>query len=102
MADFQELVDRAMKVHEQFPRKWDAKTEFINLVEEVGELSNAILMEHGDKGEKRRRAILEDAFADCLFALIATAKAHHVDLEQVLTQALDEIDARQKQGDYES
>lgn len=98
--DFQELIKQTKKVHRKFPRKWDKKTQFINLVEEIGELANAILLKSSDKPEKRRRADLEDSFADLLFALIVTAEEYEIDLEKSLKQTLDAIEKRQKKGEY--
>jgi NTP pyrophosphatase (non-canonical NTP hydrolase) len=73
----------------------------INLLEEVGELANAVLVESGDKPEKRRRAQLRDSFADILFALSATADAFEVDLEKELLKTLKEIEDRQNKKEYE-
>lgn len=99
--DFADLKQRILEVHDKFPRKYDAKTEYVNLVEEVGELANAILLESGDKPEKRRRAELADSFADVLFALVVTAESYKVDLEKELVQTLGEIDNRLQEKEYE-
>ena len=98
---FEEIINRIREVHKKFPRKYDRKTEVINLLEEVGELANAVLVDSGDKPEKRRRAQLKDSFADILFALTATADAFDVDLEEELLKTLNEIEDRQNKKEYE-
>ena len=86
----------------RFPNKWDLKTHFIDLVEEVGELGNAVLIQSGSKSSKRQRAELDDSFADVLFELIMMADEANVDLERVLTQMLKELKIRQENKEYHS
>jgi NTP pyrophosphatase (non-canonical NTP hydrolase) len=99
--DFSDISKRALEIQKKFPRQWDKKTQLINLMEEMGELCNAALILSGDKPEKRRRAELNDGFADVLFALIMTADEFEVDLEEVFLKALGEIEARIKEKEYE-
>jgi len=96
----QQLIVEVLEVGSNFPNKWDLKTHYIDLVEEVGELGNAILVESGDKSMKRKRAELNDSFADVLFELIMTANEAGVNLEDVLTKMLNELKARQINRDY--
>jgi NTP pyrophosphatase (non-canonical NTP hydrolase) len=95
-----QLIDEVLEAGAKFPNKWDVKTHYIDLVEEVGELGNAILVESGDKSSKRQRAELEDSFADILFELIMLADEANVNLEQVLTKMLDELKIRQERKEY--
>jgi NTP pyrophosphatase (non-canonical NTP hydrolase) len=97
---FKQLVDEALEAGKQFPNKWDLKTHYIDLVEEVGELGNAILIDSGSKSEKRRRAQLQDSFADILFQLIQTADEAGIDLEASLVQMLAGLQARQEKREY--
>jgi hypothetical protein len=41
---FQQLVSDVLAARDRFPRQWDVKTHYIDLVEEVGELGNAIVL----------------------------------------------------------
>ena len=97
---FKQLIDEVLEAGERFPNKWDLKTHYIDLVEEVGELGNAILIAAGDKSSKRQRAELDDSFADILFELIMLADEAKVDLEQVLTKMLQELKVRQENLEY--
>ena len=95
-----QLIAEVLEVGSKFPNKWDLKTHYIDLVEEVGELGNAILVESGNKSIKRKRAELDDSFADVLFELIMMANEAGVNLEDVLTEMLDELKARQENREY--
>lgn len=97
---FQQLCDEVLEAGQRFPNKWDLKTHYIDLVEEVGELGNAILVESGDKSIKRKRAQLNDSFADVLFELIMMSDEAGVDLEQALLEMLDELKVRQENREY--
>ena len=86
-----QLISEVIEAGARFPNRWDLKTHYIDLVEEVGELGNAILVESGSKSKKRQRAELQDSFADVLFELILTADEAKVDLEKVLTHPLPQL-----------
>lgn len=99
---FSTLKQRALTLSKKFPNKWDAKTHFVDLVEEVGELGNAVLVDSGDKSEKRRRADLKDSFADVLFELILMADECNVDLEKELSEMLDGLEKRLNNEEYKN
>lgn len=88
---FMQLIQKVTSAGKKFPNKWDLKTHYIDLVEEVGELGNAILIKSGDKTEKRQRAEFEDSFADVLFELIMMADEANIDLEEVLLKCLPSL-----------
>ncbi len=98
---FSDLVTLSLTTAQKFPKKWDVKTHYIDLVEEVGELGNAILVESGDKSIQRQRSKLHDGFADVFFQLIQLADAAGVDLEKDLTIMLSELLKRQENGEYQ-
>lgn len=97
---FHSLVEKVLEAGSKFPNRWDLKTHYIDLVEEVGELGNAVLIETKSKSSKRQRAKLQDSFADVLFQLISMADEANVDLEASLLQMLGELTDRQQQGEY--
>jgi NTP pyrophosphatase (non-canonical NTP hydrolase) len=96
----QQIIEEVLKAGERFPNKWDLKTHYIDLVEEVGELGNAVLIETGSKSTKRKRADLKDSFADVFFELILMADEANVDLEEVIIQMLSELKVRQENKEY--
>ena len=97
---FQDLQHRVLTLAKNFPHQWDKKTHFVDLVEEVGELANALLIEGKDKDQKRKRAEINDSLADILFELIQLADACDVDLLEVLSKQLDELEIRQNNREY--
>lgn len=64
----------------------DSKTQTLKLVEEVGELSNAIL--------KDNQAEVSDALGDCVVVLVSIAKLRGLSLEQCINKAFLEISNR--------
>lgn len=55
---------------------------FAALVEEVGELAQALLVERGVKPAPQRGEGLDVAFAAVLFELLVLAREHRVDVER--------------------
>ncbi len=98
---FQEIIEEVKQAGSRFDNRWDIKTHYIDLVEEVGELGNAILIEGGDKSPKRKRAEVQDSFADILFELILMADEANIDLEQSIGKMLAELKIRQDKRKYE-
>ncbi len=102
--ELNEAVTQAKKVVESIPTKsgknWDKKTRFIDLVEEVGELANAILLEEGDKFETRRRAELIDSICDVLMDILLLAGDYGIDLDKEYSKVLEDIEKRNKKGEF--
>ena len=98
--DFDTLQKKAITLAQHFPHQWDTKTHFVDLVEEVGELANAILILNRDKDNKRKRSDLEDSLADILFQLIQLAHSQNIDLLKVLDKQLEDLEVRLKNREY--
>lgn len=81
-------------------QRWDGKLRFIDLVEEVGELANAIMAEHGHKNPKRRKSEVADSICDILFSLLLFAHAYGIDLEKEYAGVLERIRERNRKGDF--
>lgn len=65
----------------------DPKTQTLKLVEEVGELSDAIL--------KNKKDDIEDAIGDCVVVLVSVAKLSGTDIETCINKAFKVIAERQ-------
>ncbi len=102
--DLSEAVKETKKVSDAIlaisGKDWDAKTRFIDLVEEVGELANALLLEHGDKAEKRRRSELIDSVCDVLFDVLMLADAYGIDLNKEYPKVLEHLRQRAEKGGF--
>ncbi len=102
--ELNEALRKTREVAEAIDRKkgirWDAKIMFINLVEEVGELANALIVEHGNKPEKRRKYDLTDSVCDILYALLMIAALYRIDLDREYQKVLNEIKERGEKGEF--
>lgn len=70
--------------------------QIARLVEEVGELARAISHETGVKKPKQGESLrdVDGEIGDILFVLICLANERGVDLDDILSQTLDKIEAR--------
>jgi NTP pyrophosphatase (non-canonical NTP hydrolase) len=101
LKDLQEVTG---KLHQKFPVQWDRKTTFIDLIEEVGELANAVLI--AEKAKPKRRAWqgeegLADSLCDILDALFILANKYEIDLEKEYTAMLKRLEKRIEKGEFE-
>lgn len=81
--------------------KWEAEHFMLDLVEEVGELSNALLVERGHKFISRQKSTLEDAFFDVLFDLFLLAESLKVDLDRAFQEGLEDLKRRIEEGEFD-
>lgn len=99
--DMKKIVEKIQKIAELFPNKMTKEQRFINLVEEIGELANAIAISEGHKSKKRKRSDLEDSFADVLFNLIVLASLYNISLEKEIDVMLDTLKVRIDNREFE-
>lgn len=103
MVNFQDLIEKTKKIRRKFPRRWDKKARFIVLVEEIGEIANALMVEEGNKPRKalHRGNDLVDALSDTLFDLILLAAEYGIDLEKEYLAMLERLEKRIAKGEFE-
>src|SRR5580704_15427269 len=80
---------------------WTIHTRFVELVEEVGELANAIQTEEGFKSKKRKKSDVTNSVCDILFEVLLIADHYKIDLDKEYPEVLKEIDERNKNGDFD-
>lgn len=68
------------------------------LIEEVGELANAILVEEKFKNEENKKFDLKDSVADVLFDLILIANYYKIDIKQEFLKMITELKERIDSG----
>ena len=88
------------KLEKTTGRPFSRQERFIDLVEEVGELANAMLAERGAKHEKRKKADIDDSLCDILFNLIVLADNYGIDLKEAYHRMLDELEERIRNRDF--
>ncbi len=96
-------VDETQKVGLAMPDHggWTIHNRLTELVEEVGELANAIQTTEGFKSKKRQKAELIDSVCDVLFEIFMIAGHYKVDLDKEYPAVLEHIDKRRKSGEFE-
>jgi len=81
--------------------KWGVYQRFSDLIEEVGELANAIQVKEGWKTKKRSKLEVVNSICDVLYELLLIADYFDVNLEREYPKVLEEIDKRRKKGEFD-
>jgi NTP pyrophosphatase (non-canonical NTP hydrolase) len=101
MKSLNQLVTQTKNLVKKFPGPhWNPEVRFVDLVEEIGELANAILVKENHKSKKRQRAELADSLCDCLFNIFMLAEHYKIDLDQEYQQIMKQVSERIKKGDF--
>lgn len=103
---FKEKIKEAVEFYsvmqERYPEvKWEVEHFMLDLTEEVGELSNAILCERGHKFKTRQKSTVEDALFDVLFDLFMIAEKMNIDLDEAWSKGLRDMQERLDSGEFD-
>lgn len=102
MTSLRDLSKKTLKISRTFGGKeWSKEARLIDLMEEVGELSNAILVKEGYKNKKRAKAELEDSLCDVLYELLILSELYGINLEKEYTDMLKRLEKRIKQKEFQ-
>ena len=82
-------------------KDWNIHAHFVEMVEEVGELANAIQTEQGFKTKKRKKSEVIDSVCDVLYELLRIADLYKVDLDKEYPFVLRQIDKRRRSGEFD-
>lgn len=98
-----EAVRETIKVAREMPGndKWLVHQNFVEMIEEVGELANAIQTEEGYKSKKRQKSKINDSICDILYELFRIADHYQIDLDKEYPEVLKEINERRKKGEFD-
>ena len=97
-----EAVEKTKEVSSRMPGKpWGPEQRFTDLVEEVGELANAVQVKEGWKTKNRSKSELIDSICDVLYSVFDLTALYSIDLDQEYPKVLEQIDARRKKGDFD-
>lgn len=100
--NFNKAIKDTQKVISEMPGKqWNAHIRFVELIEEIGELANAIQTEEGYKSKKRKKSDLTDSICDALFEILAIAGKYKIDLDKEYPLVLREIERRRRDGEFD-
>ncbi len=96
-----QAIKETRAVADGFPHKgWTIHTRLVELMEEVGELANAIQTDEGFKSKKRKKSDVTNSVCDSLYELLLIADHYHIDLDKEYPAVLEEIETRRKNGDF--
>jgi NTP pyrophosphatase (non-canonical NTP hydrolase) len=97
-----QAIKETIKVASKLPNKnWTIHTRFVELVEEVGELANAIQTDEGFKSKKRKKSEVINSVCEVLFEILSIAAYYKIDLDKEYPEVLKEIDQRRKSGEFD-
>jgi NTP pyrophosphatase (non-canonical NTP hydrolase) len=96
-----EAVKETKKVAAKMPKQYTVYQRLTELLEEAGELANAIQTTEGFKPVSRRKSDLVNSVCDVLFELLLIAGIYNVDLDKEYPKVLEEIDSRRKEGEFD-
>ena len=101
--ELKKLIERTKEISKRFPRQWKKGTRFVDLVEEVGELANAILVEEGEKPKQvlHKGNSVADALCDLLFDVFLLAEEYGLDLPEEYIKMLERLEERLAEGEFE-
>lgn len=95
-----EVIYRSME--KRFPHvRWEPEIFFLDLIEEIGELSNAILCVREHKFAHRQKSELGDAFFDVLLDLFLLASRMSIDLDSEWAKGVKSFKRRLESGEFD-
>jgi NTP pyrophosphatase (non-canonical NTP hydrolase) len=96
----QEQTRKLVEVLEKEAKPWNPIERFADLVEEVGELANALLVEEGVKNKGRLFADLKDSLCDILFDMLTIANHYGIDLSKEYRKVLKDMEKRIERKEF--
>ncbi len=102
-ASLNDHISNTSKVLSKMPDNggWTIHNRLAELMEEVGELANAIQTDEGFKSKKRKKSDLVDSVCDVLFEVFGIAAHYKVDLDKEYPKVLKQINERRKSGEFD-
>jgi NTP pyrophosphatase (non-canonical NTP hydrolase) len=105
--DLKQLQDKTKDLQKSFPVQFDKRDVMLDLVEEVGELAQALLMVEGRKHTSdpiKQRSVrdIANGISDILFDLMMLASKYDLDIGVEYLKVLNEIESRIKAGEFDA
>ena len=92
------LTDQTRKVARKFPNQWSQPIRYVDMMEEMGELANALLGKWGEKSDQRIKSDIADSFCDILYDLLLLAYDCEIDLDSEYAKMLNNLEKRIDEG----
>jgi NTP pyrophosphatase (non-canonical NTP hydrolase) len=105
--EFQELIQRALAVREQYRMyeekmygaSWSNEELALGFVGDVGDLTKLVMACNGRRNLTDARDKLAHELADCLWSVIVLAEAHGVNLEDAFLNTMNDLESWLQSGD---
>ena len=105
MIFMKELQNKTRNIVKKLPLLNKVEHRFMDLVEEVGELSTAIMyfekFKSGRYEGKYTKDDISDALSDILFDLFVIADKYDLEVDKEYTKMLERLDKRVEEGEFE-
>jgi len=101
MIDIQKKTEKIIKKFQEIEKNpWGPEAIVLDLVEEVGELANAVLVREKYKSIKRKKSELKDSIADILYALVRLANYYNINIKDEYMKMLKKLEERLEKGEF--
>ncbi len=101
MKEIQRETEKIIKEFQKIEKRpWTPEVIMLDLMEEVGELANAILVKEEYKSVKREISGLRDSIADVLYALVRLANFYKINIKDEYMKMLKELRNRIDKGEF--
>ncbi len=106
MMKFEEIVKKTKELDSMFKQRFDTRDRALDLVEEVGELAQAMQIFEkrkltNDPSKRRSKKDLADALADILYDVILLAGQYEINLEKEYIEMLERLKERVGRGEFD-
>jgi NTP pyrophosphatase (non-canonical NTP hydrolase) len=105
--DLKQLQQKTVEIQKRFPTNFSKEEMIMDLAEELGELSQAVLIVEKIKvtnDENKRRSIedVANALGDIMFDLLVMADKYGLDMETEYLKVMKELTGRIEQGEFDA
>lgn len=102
--EFQELINRALAIRQQYSEKeqalygspWTSEEIALGFVGDVGDLAKLIVAENGKRNIPNSKEKLAHELSDCMWSIIVLADLHGISLEKSFLNTMNEIEGHIK------
>lgn len=102
---FNALIDKTRELNAKFPHQMNKQDRIIDLMEEVGELAQAMLIvdkrkKTNNPGKQKTKADIADALCDVLYDLVMLSQSYEINLPNEYEAMLHRLKTRVDEGEF--
>jgi len=101
-----DIIKKTKEIHDLFPNKYDKRSRLLDLMEELGELAQAVHIVEGfkttnDPSKVKTVDDVADGVCDILYELILLSQDYNLDLEHEYLSMLGRLKKRVASGEFD-